>query len=110
MISSSSLKNSSKVDIEAAAWLVERLAAESGRSFDRLHIRRAVEEAAAVWSEESGESWWKWIVDASQSLGMKCKVVDCTFDQLRDMLSDEAKVLLRQDDSHHWLAISGCKR
>ncbi|WP_145198613.1 peptidase domain-containing ABC transporter [Thalassoglobus polymorphus] len=97
-----------KKDLESAAWLLEKLAAEVEHHVDRMQIRRAVDEAAHLWSGQTSEDWWKWIVEASRSLGFKCKVIDGTFHQLKSMANDDARLLLRTEDGD-WLAVAGSR-
>ena len=95
-----------KNDLEAAAWLFEQLAVQSGQPADRTRIRRALEEAAAAWPVGSEDRWWKWLVEAAKSLGLKCKIVDCTFDQLAEMAREGARIVTRVGEERRWKAIA----
>ncbi|MCA9075629.1 MAG: ATP-binding cassette domain-containing protein [Planctomycetaceae bacterium] len=95
-----------KSDLEAAAWLFEQLAVESGQPADRVRIRRALEEASAAWPPGSEDRWWKWLVEAGRSLGMKCKIVDCTFDQLVEVAREGARLITRVGEERRWKAIT----
>ncbi len=95
-----------KDDLEAAAWLFEQLAVQAGQPADRSRIRRALEEAAAAWPAGPADRWWKWLVEAARSLGLKCKIVDCTFEQLAEVAREEGRIITRVGDDRRWKAIS----
>lgn len=105
MISVSNEFETPKTDLESAAWLYEQLLLEAGRSADRAKIRRALDEAATQWSGDAPERWWQRIVEASRSLGMKCKIIDCTFDQLKEVIREGAKVMMRVGEDCQWRAV-----
>jgi putative ABC transport system ATP-binding protein len=97
-------------DLEAAAWLFEQLAVQFGQPADRSRIRRALEEAAAAWPAGPEDRWWKWLVEASRSLGMKCKIIDCTFDQLAEIAREGAPIMTRVGEDRRWKAIASTRR
>lgn len=101
------MSSSHKVDLESAAWLLEKLASASGHAFDRLHIRRAIDESSKSLPADEAENWWKWVSEASKSLGLKCKVIDGTFDQIMEMVRDDARIIFRRGSEPHWMAIAG---
>jgi len=100
---------SSKRDLEAVAWLFEQLLLEAGRPADRSKVRRALEEAAHTWPVGSDERWWKWLYEASRSLGIRCKVVDCTFSQLTELAREGAQIITCVGEERQWKAIDGAK-
>jgi putative ABC transport system ATP-binding protein len=95
-----------KTDLEAAAWLFEQLAVQADQPADRPRIRRALEEAAATWPPGQEDRWWKWLVEASRSLGLKCQIIDCTFDQLAEMAREGARIVTRVGPERQWTAIA----
>lgn len=102
-------EKSVRADLEAAAWLFEQMAVDSGQSADRMRIRRALDEAAAAWPAGAEDRWWKWLVEAGRSLGLNCKVIDCTFEQLAEMAREGAKVIARVGEQRRWESIVGTK-
>ncbi len=96
-----------KDDLEAAAWLFEQLAVQAGQPADRSRIRRALEEAATAWPAGQADRWWKWLVEAARSLGLKCKIIDCTYEQLAEVAREEARIITRVGEDRRWKAISG---
>lgn len=97
-------------DIKAAAWLFEQLAVDTGHSADRTRIRRALIEASSARTPEAGDDWWNWLVEASRSLGLKDKVMDCTFRELMDITKEGGKIITRVGEPHRWTAILSSKR
>lgn len=97
-------------DIKSAAWLFEQLAVDSGRSADRTRIRRALIEATSVNSAESDVEWWDWLVEASRSLGLKYKVMDCTFRELTEVASEGGRIITHVENPPEWVALVAAKR
>ena len=106
LVTSPSTEKSVRTDVEAAAWLFEQLAVEAGRPADRSRIRRALDESAVAWPAGPDDRWWKWLVEAARSLELKCKIVDCTFDQLAELARNGARVVTRVGEDRRWQAIS----
>lgn len=100
---------SSKRDLEAVAWLFEQLLLEAGRSADRSKVRRALEEAAHAWPLGTDDRWWKWLYETSRSLGIRCKVIDCTFSQLSELAREGAQIITCVGKERQWKAIDGAK-
>jgi len=100
---------SSKRDLEAVAWLFEQLLLEAGRSADRSKVRRALEEAAHAWPLGTDDRWWKWVYETSRSLGIRCKVIDCTFNQLSELAREGAQIITCVGEERQWKAIDGAK-
>jgi len=96
-------------DVEAAAWLVEQLEIEAQQPGDRSRIRRALEEAAAAWPGPSGERWWRWTVEAAESLSLKCRVLDCTLEQICEIAREGGRVLIREETTGGWWGIAGAR-
>ncbi len=93
-----------EAEIEAAASIFEQIAMESGFKIERSKIRRAVEESAVAWPGEAKELWWKWLIEASESLGIKSRVVDCTFEQAVSIVRDGGHVIVRMNSTSDWVA------
>jgi len=91
-------------EVEAASSIFEQIALESDAQVERSAIRRAVEESADAWPGEATELWWRWILEASESLGIKSRVVDCTFDQAVSIVQDGGHVVVRLQSTSDWVA------
>lgn len=98
-----------RFSVDSAAWLFEQLLLESGRASERTQIRRVFDEAVALTGGDRDERWWTWFVEASKSLGLKCKVIDATFSQLSQITSDGAHVIVMGGESQ-WLGLFSLKR
>lgn len=88
-----------------AAWLLEQLYLEAGHSVERPGLRRALDEAALATPGDVDQVWWRWLIEASQSLGLKCKVIDCTADQLEELTLEGARIILRSEVVGRWQGI-----
>jgi ABC-type bacteriocin/lantibiotic exporter with double-glycine peptidase domain len=93
-------------EVEAASWLIEQLEIESGLGADRSRIRRALDEAMRSWPGPPGDRWWRWLMEASDSLGLRCRVIDCTFDQICEISREGGRVLLRSSKDGRWQAVA----
>ena len=109
-ISSDADAKSVHTDVQAAAWLFEQLAVNAGHSADRTRIRRALIEAASARSSDTGDDWWNWLVEASRSLELQYKVMDCTFHELVAITSEGGRVITRVGAEPRWTAILSTKR
>lgn len=107
MIAGPSGKHTVNVDKESAAWLLEKLLEKNDRGVDRSSIRRAIDEAVKLWPETQQKNWWKWIVEASRSLGLKCKVIDGTVAQVAEIAGDGGRLIVRLTGNDQWIATSG---
>ncbi|MCA9020566.1 MAG: ABC transporter ATP-binding protein, partial [Planctomycetaceae bacterium] len=97
-------------DINAVSWLFEQLAVDVGHSADRTRIRRVVIEATTGRASEADDDWWNWLVEASRSLGLKYKVMDCSFHELIDITKQGGRVLTRAGTPPRWTALLSTKR
>lgn len=98
-----------RFSVDSAAWLFEQLLLESGRASERTQIRRVFDEAVALTGGARDERWWTWFVEASKSLGLKCKVIDATFSELCQISGDGAHVIVTGEESQ-WLGLFSLKR
>lgn len=102
--------NLDRTDIKSVAWLLEQLSVEAGRSAERSRIQRTLIEAADATASTPDEHWSSWLVEASRSLGLKFKLMDCTFRELRDITREGGRVITRVGDPARWVALLGNKR
>lgn len=94
----------------AAAVIFEVFAIESGRPADRGRFRRALDEAVEAWPGAPDTQWWKWLIEASITLELKSKVIDCTFHQLLSVLRDGGRAILHCNEHEGWCAVTLGKR
>ncbi|MEZ6055417.1 MAG: ATP-binding cassette domain-containing protein [Planctomycetaceae bacterium] len=101
--------DSVSTEVEAASWLVEQLGIEGDQSADRSRIRRSCEEAATAWPGKPELLWWRWMVEATKSLGQQCRTVDCTLEQVREIAREGGRLIIRVDSTGQWFAVEGGK-
>lgn len=94
-------------EAESAAWIVEQLEIDAGQPADRSRIRRAFEESVAAWPGPVHDRWWRWMLEAGESLGLKCRVIDCTLNQIHEVVREGGRVVVRSEATGNWLAIEG---
>lgn len=92
-------------EAESAAWIIEQLEIDAGQAADRSRIRRALEESVAAWPGPVNDRWWRWMLEAGESLGLKCRVIDCTFQQILEIAREGGRVVVRSEATGNWLAI-----
>ncbi|GIW97079.1 MAG: hypothetical protein KatS3mg111_0412 [Pirellulaceae bacterium] len=96
-------------DLESVAWLMEQLAIDAGRMPERPRIRRVLDEAVGAWPPGDEDRWWRWLLEAGRSLGLNCKIIDCTFEQIVALSREGAYILTRVGEERQWRAIIGTK-
>jgi len=102
--------NLDRSDIKAAAWLFEQLSIEAGHAADRSRIQRTLIESAAATSSEHDDHWWSWLIEASRSLGLKFKLMDCSFREIRNITREGGRVITHAGEPPEWIALLSSKR
>ncbi len=87
------------------ADLLEWLAEECDVSFDRVAGKRAVQEAQRCWPGTEQERWWKWLIEAGDSLGLRARVVEFSFRQALDLVREKALAVHIPGVQNPWLLI-----
>ncbi len=82
---------------------------------ERNASKRVLAEVTAVWPGDARYLWWKWFAEASISLGLRAKTLDCTLDQACEMAADQAQLVLYRDGDEttpdgEWLAVMAKSR
>ncbi len=95
--------------IDGAASILEQLLLDAGQPVDRGQLRRVVREAADAFPGAAPLLWWHWIGEAGTNLGLKCKVVDCTPDEFRELARDGARLVLYVPGSDPWRAVTDAR-
>lgn len=68
-----------------------------------------MEEAVTAWPGPPRERWWTWVVESGRSLGLKCRVVDGTFDQLCEVARQGGRIIVPVGPDGHWRAIAAVR-
>ncbi len=92
------------------AELLERLAAECHVAFDPVVAKRALQEAQQGWPGSEKNRWWKWLIEAGTSVGLRVRVVELTLSQALQGVREKALAVHSPDPSHPWLIIHGQRR
>lgn len=95
--------------IDGAAGILGQLLMDAGQPVDRGRLRRVVREAADAFPGDTSQLWWRWIGEAGTNLGLKCKVVDCTPDEFRDLARNGARLVLYVPGSDPWRAVTDAR-
>lgn len=95
--------------IEAASALVDQLGFESDRVRSRRVIRDAFEESTTEGAGTDNLNWHLWLSDALQSLGLRCRTIDCTTDQAVELALNGAQLVARCRDAS-WIALARARR
>lgn len=83
----------------------------------RSAARRVLAEVKTQWPGDVGRLWWKWFTEASQSLGLKAKAIDCSLEEACNLAKDHAQFVCFKpggDNGHanaaEWFAIQATSR
>lgn len=93
-------------EIGRATWMIEQLEIDAGQPSDWARVRRAVEEAVNTWTGDATDRWWRWVVEAGESLGLNSRPVDCTLDQLCEVAREGGRVIVRIPSTGDWVGIA----
>lgn len=78
--------------------VLERLCgASEDPSFDRQIARRALREATNAWPGAKSDYWWKWLVEAGNSVRQRIRILDGSFEQALDLVREGARVAIAVD-------------
>jgi len=87
------------------AELLEWLAAECDVAFDSLIAKRAVQEAQRGWPGSELDRWWKWLIEAGDSVGLRVRVVEFTVEQALQGVREKTLAVHLSDSPQPWLLI-----
>ncbi len=90
--------------------LLEWLAAECDVAFDRVVARRAIQEARQGWPGSEEEQWWKWLIEAGDSMGLRVRVVELTFQQALETVREKTLAVRLPHALSPWLLIHRQRR
>lgn len=74
--------------------------------YERQAAQRVFSEVIRSYPGDVHRLWWKWFIEASNSLELRCKTLDCTVDQAFHLARDGGQLILYRDDlDPQWLAV-----
>ncbi len=85
--------------------LLEWMAVECNVSFDRVIAKRAIQEAQRGWPGSVQDQWWKWLIESGDSLGLRVRVVELTFEQALQGVHEKTLAVHLSDSSQPWMLI-----
>ncbi len=95
------------VEIDAVAWIIGQFQQDAGDPADHARIHRTLKEAMTLWPENDEAHWWRGIVEAGNSLSLNSRPVDCSAEEIREIVREGGRVLLRVPATGMWIGISG---
>ncbi len=92
----------------AGAVAVLKELARDNSALEKNTARRVLADVVRAWPGDVSRLWFKWIVEAASSLGIRAKALDCSVEQACELARNEARlVCFRQAESGEpeWLAV-----
>lgn len=90
--------------------LLECLAAECDVTFDRVVAKRAIQEAQRGWPGTEQDRWWKWLIEAGDSIGLRVQVVEFTTRQALQVVREKTLAVHLADSTTPWMLIHRQRR
>ena len=83
--------------IEPGAWVLEQLSLKLS-NVEMADARRAWYEAKDATPGPEGERWWNWMVEATASIGLQTKVIDCSVREAVSLVQNGADLYAWKDE------------
>ncbi|MCA9031037.1 MAG: ATP-binding cassette domain-containing protein [Planctomycetaceae bacterium] len=83
-----------RLELERAAWLIERLARDVGHAPQRGELRRTLQESQVAEEQSGSQPWWRFVSDAAESQGLRARISDCTLDEVCALVDDGARLVV----------------
>ena len=99
--------NARQEEIAGAVAILDRFTRDNP-TYERNAAKRALAEVVRAWPGEVRRLWWKWFAEASSSLGLRTKTLDCSLDEACDLAQNHAQIICRRQDESgqgQWLAV-----
>ncbi|QDV24810.1 peptidase domain-containing ABC transporter [Aureliella helgolandensis] len=82
---------------------------------ERNASKRVLAEVTNAWPGEARQQWWKWFAEASSSLGLRTKTLDCTIEEAFSLARNHAQLVCFREDAAtapdgEWLAVMATSR
>lgn len=82
---------------------------------ERNASKRVLAEVTRAWPGEARRLWWKWFAEASSSMGLRTKTLDCSIDEAFSLARDHAQIVCYREDDEttpdgEWLAVMATTR
>ncbi len=87
------------------ADLLEWMSADCDVAFDRVIAKRAIQEAQQGWPGSEQDRWWKWLIEAGDSVGLRVRVIEFPLEQALETTGDKTLAIRLSDPEMPWLLI-----
>ena len=103
-----------KAKIAGAAAILEHFTSDKP-IHERNASKRVLAEVTGAWPGEPRRLWWKWFSEASSSLGLRTKTIDCTVEEALSLACDGAQIVCYREHEEsvpdgEWLAVMATTR
>ncbi len=106
----STANNEQATSVQQFSELLEWLAAECDVTFDRVVAKRAVQEAQRGWPGNEQDRWWKWLIEAGNSVGLRVQVAEFTTQQALQIVQEKTLAVHLSNSATPWLLIRRQRR
>ena len=97
-----------KAKIAGAEAILEHFTSDDP-VLERNASKRVFAEVTRAWPGEPRRLWWKWFAEASSSLGLRTKTLDCSVDEAVSLAANHAQIVCYREDEDtpegEWLAV-----
>ena len=87
-------------------WLIEQVLLEGDLPIDRSGLRRALQEAQDATSAEGPQAWWVWVIEAANSLGLRCRCIEGTAAELAEFADCGAPLICQVIENRELVGIA----
>ena len=81
---------------------------------ERNASKRVFADVVRAWPGDIGRLWWKWLTEASISLGMRTKTLDCSLEEAYELAGSKARFVCFRDDTSasgvEWFSVVASSR
>jgi putative ABC transport system ATP-binding protein len=102
-----------KKDIAGAITILEDLTA-ADPVHERNAAKRVLAEVTRAWPGDTPRLWWKWFAEASSSLGIRVKAMDCSIEEAASLADAKARFVCYKpgetEMSGEWIAVHSSAR
>lgn len=100
-----------KLKVQPIVQILERSVEDFRLEFEPSEIRRTVGEAVRTWPGSLDLRWWKWLVEAGESLDLRIAVVECSLaDAIRLAAEGMHLAAFLPGQEQPWLSVEKVRR
>jgi len=92
-------------EMKGGVWILDQLLFDRP-GYERQAAQRVLSEVIRSWPGDVHRLWWKWFIEASTSLDLRCKSLDCSVEDAITLARDNAKLIFYTDHREpEWTAV-----